>query len=424
VRKIIRDQVSGNRDVRKKLIDVILRNNGYYIGRQMITLTVKQKRTGPIAGFHPWVFSQALAAIPDGITSGEPVHLKNEKGEFLAAGYFSSYSQIAVRIWGYDKEETIDETFFARRIEKARGIRRRYLESPETDAFRIINGENDLLPGLIVDKYADYLVVQFHTAGIEAWKEKIVIALEEIIRPKGIYERSDVAVRRFDHLDSVQGVLSGSVPELITIRENGLQFLVDVKHGQKTGFFLDQRDKRKAFTKYGKDASVLNCFSYTGGFSVYALAGGAKKVTNIDSSQTAIDLAQENVRLNGFDADKCRFVCEDVKVYLRNNTERFDAIVLDPPAFVKDRRKKKEGIEGYKSINGMAMRALTENGILVTCSCSNHLSLEEFRFLLSEAGGKARRGFKILETFTHGIDHPQSVPFSEGEYLKCFFLTG
>jgi 23S rRNA (cytosine1962-C5)-methyltransferase len=389
----------------------------------MITLTVKQNRTGPITGFHPWVFSQALVKIPDGIPSGEPVHLRSEKGEFLAAGYFSSYSQIAVRIWGYDKDETIDEVFFTKRIEKAYSIRKRYLESPETDAFRIINGENDLLPGLIVDKYADYLVVQFHTAGIESWKEKIIAAMDKIIHPKGIYERSDVAVRRFDHLDSVQGLLFGSIPELITIKENGLQFLVDVKHGQKTGFFLDQRDKRRAFTKYVKDASVLNCFSYTGGFSVYALAGGAKKVTSIDSSQAAIDLARVNIKLNGFDADKCQFICGDVKPYLRNLGEQFDAIVLDPPAFVKDRRKKKEGIEGYKSINAMAMKALTERGILVTCSCSNHLSLEEFRFLLSEAGGKVRGSFKILETFTHGIDHPQSVPFTEGEYLKCLFLS-
>lgn len=389
----------------------------------MITLTIKQKRTGPITGFHPWVFSQALVNIPDGIPSGEPVYLKSEKGEFLATGYFSSYSQIAVRIWGYDKDETVDEAFFAKRIEKAYNTRKRYVESPETNAFRIVNGENDLLPGLIVDKYADYLVVQFHTAGIESWKEKIIAALEKIIRPKGIYERSDVAVRRFDHLDSVQGLLSGSIPELITIRENGLQFLVDVKHGQKTGFFLDQRDKRKAFTKYTKDASVLNCFSYTGGFSVYALAGGAKKVTSIDSSEAAIALARENIKLNSFDADKCQFICDDVKPYLRNISEQFDAIVLDPPAFVKDRKKKKEGIEGYKSINSMAMRALTENGVLVTCSCSNHLSLEEFRFLLSEAGGKVKRSLKILETFSHGIDHPQSVPFLEGEYLKCFFLA-
>ncbi len=389
----------------------------------MVELTVKQKRIGPVAGFHPWVFSQAIVKIPDGIPSGEPVHLKNEKGEFLALGYFNSYSQITVRIWGYDKDEIVDEAFFAKRVEKAYGLRKRYVENNETDAFRIVNGENDLLPGLIVDKYADYLVVQFHTAGIEHWKEKIIAALEKVIQPKGIYERSDMPARKFDHLESMQGLLSGTVPELITIRENGLQFLVDVKRGQKTGFFLDQRDKRNAFGKYTKGASVLNCFSYTGGFSVYALAGWAKNVVNIDSSEAAIALARENVRLNGLDEDKCRFICDDVKVYLKNNREQFDAIVIDPPAFIKDRRKKKEGIVGYKSINEMAMRTLTDNGILVTCSCSNHLTLEEFRFLLSEAGGKARRGFKILETFTHGIDHPQAVPFLEGEYLKCFFLS-
>ncbi len=400
-----------------------MHDNRYDIGRNMVELTVKQNRIGPIVGFHPWVFSQALVKIPDSISSGEPVHLKNEKGEFLASGYFNSYSQITVRIWGYDKDEIVDETFFVKRIEKAHGTRKKYIESPETNAFRIVNGENDLLPGLIIDKYADYLVVQFHTAGMERWKEKIVSALEKIFGPKGIYERSDMAARKFDHLSSTQGLLSGTVPELITILENDLQFLVDVKRGQKTGFFLDQRDKRQAFRKYTKDGSVLNCFCYTGGFSVYALAGGAKKVTSIDSSESAIALARENVKLNGFNADKCRFICEDVKVYLKNNREQFDAIVLDPPAFIKDRRKKKEGIMGYKSINEMAMRTLAERGVLVTCSCSNHLMLEEFRFLLSEAGGKTRRGFKILETFTHGIDHPQSVPFLEGEYLKCFFLS-
>lgn len=390
----------------------------------MIELTIKQNRTGPIIGFHPWVFSQALVKIPDGIPSGEPVRLKSERGEFLAVGYFNSYSQIAVRIWGYDKDESVDEAFFTRRVEKAYGIRKKYIESTETDAFRVINGENDLLPGLIVDKYADFLVVQFHTAGIEFWKERIIAALEGIVKPKGIYERSDMAARRFDHLGSVQGVLSGSVPELITIRENGLRFLVDVRHGQKTGFFLDQRDKRKAFTKYTRDASLLNCFSYTGGFSVYALAGGAKHVTSIDSSEAAIELARENIKLNGFDADRCGFICDDVKTYLKGNAERYNAVVLDPPAFIKDRRKRKEGIAGYKMINETAMRVLTKEGILVTCSCSNHLSLEEFRFLLSEAGGKAKKQFRILETFTHGIDHPQSVPFLEGEYLKCFFLTG
>ena len=388
----------------------------------MIRLTVKQKRTGPIAGFHPWVFSQALVKIPDGIQSGEPVRLFAEKGEFLALGYFNSYSQIAVRLWGYDSREEVDGEFFTKRIRTAYDLRRKYIEGSATNAYRLINGENDLLPGLVVDKYADYLVVQFHTRGIEFWKEKIIAALENIVGPKGIYERSDVAVRKYDQLDEAQGLLCGAVPDLIAIKENGLQFLVDVKHGQKTGFFLDQRDKRKAFSRYTKDASVLNCFSYTGGFSVYALAGGAKIATSVDTSQSALDLAKENIKLNGFHTDRCQFICDDVKHYLKNCTERFDALVLDPPAFIKDRRKKKEGVAGYKSINEMALKIVADKGILITCSCSNHLTLDEFRFLLSEAGGKARKILNILEIYTHGIDHTQLVPFTEGQYLKCFFL--
>ncbi len=389
----------------------------------MISLKIKQKRIGPVVGHHPWVFSQAFVSIPEGLSPGEPVKLVSENGGFLAVGYFSSYSQITVRIWGYDDNENVNEHFFVRRIENAYQLRKRYVESVETNAYRLINGESDFLPGLIIDKYADYLVVQFHTRGIEVWKDLIISALDKVISPKGIYERSDVAVRRFDGLDNIHGVLSGSVPDFITIKENGFQFLVDVKHGQKTGFFLDQRDKRKAVTKYAKDASVLNCFSYTGGFAVYALAGGARKVINIDTSEKAIDLAKENIKLNGFEADKCEFIARDVKDYLKNLYEDFNVIILDPPAFIKDRRKKNEGIAGYKSINEMALRAISQNGILVTCSCSAHLKLDDFRFLLSEVGAKVRNPLRFIETYTHGIDHLQLVPFTEGEYLKCFFIS-
>jgi 23S rRNA (cytosine1962-C5)-methyltransferase len=389
----------------------------------MITLTVKQNRTGPVMGCHPWVFSHALTTIPEGLRPGEPVKLVSEKGEFLALGYFGSFAQIAVRIWGYDKDETVDDRFFMQRIETAYELRKKYVESDATDAYRLINGENDFLPGLVVDKYAGYLVVQFHTRGMEAWKEQIVSCLERALRPKGIYERSDVAVRKIENLESSTGLLTGTVPDVITIREKGFTFLVDVKRGQKTGFFLDQRDKRHAFLKYTRDRSVLNCFSYTGGFSVYGLAGGARRVTSVDTSEAALDLAKQNIRINGLDVTKCEFVAEDVKHYLRNVNERFDAIVLDPPAFIKDRRKRNEGIAGYRGINEMALRAMTPDGVLVTCSCSAHLSLPDFRFLLSEVGGKLRRPLRFLETYTHGIDHLQLVPFTETEYLKCFFIT-
>ena len=389
----------------------------------MITLNVKKKRVGPVKGCHPWVFSQAFVSIPDGIRSGEPVELKSEEGGFLALGYFSSYSQIAVRLWGYEESEKVDEDFFIRRIKKAYALRKRYVEKPGTNAYRLINGESDLLPGLIVDKYAGYLVVQFHTRGIEHWKKEIVAGLEKIIEPQGIYERSDVSVRSIEKLEDRSGLIAGNVPPLITIEENGFSFLVDVQRGQKTGFYLDQRDKRLAFMKYTQGQATLNCFSYTGGFTVYSLAGGASRVVSVDTSASALELAQENIKMNGLDIGRCTFICDDVKKYLRDNTETFDTIVLDPPAFIKDRRKKHEGITGYKTINERALKALSRNGVLVTSSCSTHLSLEDFRYLLSEVGGKLGRPLSILETYTHGIDHPRLLPFTEGDYLKCFVIA-
>lgn len=390
----------------------------------MITLVVKKKRLGPVLGCHPWVFSQAFVSIPDGITPGEPIKLTTEDGKFLALGYFSSYSQITVRLWGFDDTEKVDEDFFIRRIKKALWLRNHFIQQNDTNAFRLINGESDLLPGLIVDKYDNYLVVQFHTRGIERWKKEIITALEKTVEPLGIYERSDVSVRKIEMLEERSGLMCGTVPSLITIRENGLQFLVDVQHGQKTGFFLDQRDKRKAFMKYCDQSAVLNCFSYTGGFSVYALAGGAKNVISIDTSQSALELAKENIKLNGLDINRCAFICDDVKKYVKDTGDTYDAIILDPPAFIKDRRKKSEGIAGYKTINERALKLLARKGILVTCSCSAHLTLEEFRYLLSEVGGKLRRPLSILETFTHGIDHPRLLPFTEGDYLKCFIVNG
>ena len=389
----------------------------------MLTLIIKQERTRPVAGCHPWVFSGAFTSIPDGIKPGTPVNLQSEKGEFLAKGYFNSYSQIAVRLWGYDKDEEVNEGFFIRRIERAYYIRKRFVESHDTNAYRLINGESDLLPGLVADKYADHLAVQFHTRGIEAWKNEIVAALEKVLMPKGIYERSDMEARGIEELDKTKGLLGGEIPELITIKENGLKFLVDIKGGQKTGFFLDQRDKRRALIKYADNAFLLNTFCYTGGFSAYALAGGARQVVSIDSSEPALALAKENIKLNGFDVTRCEFICGDVKNYLRNEKKTFDVIILDPPAFIKDRKKKKDGLTGYRGINGAALKILIPDGILLTCSCSAHLRFDEFRYLLSEAGLRAGRVLTFLETYTHGIDHLQLVPFLEGEYLKCFFIS-
>jgi 23S rRNA (cytosine1962-C5)-methyltransferase len=390
---------------------------------ETISLTIRRERLGPVLGRHPWVFSGALAGIPDGIKSGTPVKLYDDSRRFIAQGYFGSYSQIAVRIWSYDEDEIVNGDFFLRRIEKAFALRKSCLDISATDSFRLVNAENDFLPGLIVDKYADYLVVQFHTAGLDLWREEIVSALVKVLKPKGIYERSDISARGLDGETKRTGVLFGEVPEKIEIKENGFKFFVDVIGGQKTGFFLDQRDKRQALMKYCKGKKVLNCFSYTGGFSVYALAAGATKVVSVDASESAIALAKENVVLNDFSLDKCEFVCDDVKKYLRQlSLGDFDVIILDPPAFIKDRRKIKEGITGYRFINEAALHVMRPGSVLVSASCSAHLKLTDFRYLLTEAAGRAGKSLQILETHLHGQDHPELISFNEGEYLKCLFM--
>lgn len=389
----------------------------------MIDLKVRKNRLGPVLGRHPWVFSGGLEFIPEGIPSGETVRLLDDAGIFLAQGYFNSYSQIAIRVWSYDESEKVDQGFFERRIQSAIELRKKFVASEKTDSYRVVNSENDFLPGLVVDKYADYLSIQFHNHGIEAYRSQIVAALVKIIKPKGIFERSDAFARRSEETQSRVGLLVGEVPDRVLIKENGLKFFVDIIGGQKTGFFLDQRDKRAALQKYVVDQKVLNCFSYTGGFSVYALAAGAKKVVSVDISAPAIEMAKENVKLNGLDLARCEFIVADVKEYLRTAADDFGVIILDPPAFIKDRRKKNEGLRGYKGINDLALRILPNSGILATCSCSAHLTLSEFRYVISEAAGRAKRSARILETYTHGFDHPELVPFVEGEYLKCLFLT-
>lgn len=389
----------------------------------MINLVVKKERLGPVRGRHPWVFSGALKNIPEGLTSGEPVELTDDAGNFLAGGYFNSYSQIAVRVWSFEKGEIVNEKFFEKRIRAALELRNNLVASKHTNAYRVIHAENDLLPGLIVDKYADYLSLQFHTPGIERWQKEIVAALTVLLKPDGIYERSDVKVRGIEGAEKKVGLLFGDVPEKVKIKENGYQFYVDIIGGQKTGFFLDQRDKRLALQKYVEDKKVLNCFSYTGGFSVYALGAGAQKVVSVDASQPALELAEKNVQLNKLDESKAEFIMADVKEYLADRAMgEFDVIILDPPAFVKDRHKVREGLQGYRKINEQALRALPQNGILVTCSCSAHVSMQDFRYMVVEAAARAERTVQILETYTHGIDHPELAAFTEGEYLKCLFV--
>ncbi|KKR07454.1 MAG: hypothetical protein UT32_C0011G0022 [Parcubacteria group bacterium GW2011_GWC2_39_14] len=391
--------------------------------KTMIKLTVYTKKIGPILRGHPWVYSGAIIDLPEGLSYGEPVSLYSSDDEFLAQGFFNSYSQLAVRIWGYEENEEVNDDFFVKRIELALSVRLQAIDQKKTNCYRIVNSENDFLPGLIVDKYADYLVVQFHNRGIEAWQEQIINALIDIVKPKGIYDKTYKRSLTEEETDNRSRLLFGKVPATIKVKENGLLFDVDVVEGQKTGFFLDQRDKRQALTKYVKDKNVLNCFSYTGGFSVYALAAGAKHVTSVDVSPKAIELAEKNFILNDFPKTKYTSICEDVKKYLRTiEPNTFDVIVLDPPAFIKDRDKIKEGMIGYKSINEVAMRIMPSNSILMTCSCSAHLSLDDFKNILVNASINAGKTIQILEVLTFAPDHLELPSFTEGGYLKVLIL--
>lgn len=395
----------------------------------MTELKVHRDRVGPVFARHPWIFAGALASVPEGLETGAAVRIVGPDGRFLASGYFNGYSQIAVRVWSWDPDEVVDEAFFRRRIERALALRERVLAGTGTNAYRLIFSENDLLPGLVVDRYADHLSVQCHTRGIEAWRDAIVRALVDVLHPVGIYERSDVKVRAIEGAAPRTGVLFGDVPALVEIRENHLRFAVDLIGGQKTGFFLDQRDKRAALQKYARDRRVLNCFAYTGGFSLYAGAAGATHVTSVDVSGRALELAAENVTRNGLDPARFTFACADVKQYLAEQSREggdagaFDVIVLDPPAFVKDRRKVQEGLFGYRRINEAALRLLPPGGILVTCSCSGHISLADFRHLVAECAARAGRTVQVLESFGHGPDHPELVAYTEGSYLKVLFCA-
>lgn len=395
----------------------------------MTTLTVHAARIGPILARHPWIFAGALQQVPEGLETGAPVRVVAPDGRFLALGYFNGYSQIAVRAWGWDESEVVDDAFFRRRLERALALRERVLADTGTNAYRLIFSESDLIPGLVVDRYGDTLCLQCHTRGIEVWRDTIVRVLVELLQPKGIYERSDVKVRAIEGAAPRTGLLYGEVPPLVEITENHLKFLVDIIGGQKTGFFLDQRDKRAALQRYARGRRVLNCFCYTGGFSIYAGAAGAAHVTSVDVSAKALETARQHVALNGLPEDRFEFVCADVKDYLARlggepaEVQRPDVIILDPPAFVKDRRKVQEGLAGYRRINEMALRLLPPGGILVTCSCSGHIGMADFRHLLAECGGRTRRTVQILETHVHGPDHPELAPYPESAYLKVLICA-
>lgn len=373
----------------------------------------------PVLRGHPWIFSGAIEKIEGGADVAGVADVFDCEAHWIARGLWSPKSQIRVRTLTRQREE-IDGDFFSRRINQAFSIRESVL-SRMTNAYRIVNGEGDFLPGLIVDRYNEFLVCQFLTAGMDCFKPLVVDSLARLLAAKGIFEKSEGRVRDEEGIQPSVGVLAGEPPpELIAIKENGFKFVIDVRRGQKTGFFLDQRDNRAVLSTLARDKKILNCFSYSGAFSVYALGGGAREVVSLDSSRPALELAERNLALNGFGGSN--LLKADAFSYLKECDTAFDIIVLDPPSLARKRGDLDGATGGYKFLNLHALRHLRSGGFLLTFSCSQHLSLDLFQKVIFGAAVDAGRRVTILKRLGQPIDHPVSLHHPEGEYLKGLVL--
>jgi len=388
----------------------------------MSSVKLKKGRDKSFNRKHPWIFSGAIDSIKDINTNGETVEIFSGDGKFLGYGSYSLHSQISVRVLSFNPEDQIDKDFIQKKIETAAQFRTQIINLETTNAYRVINAESDSLPGLVVDKYGDFLVCQFLSAGAEFWKKETIEILFNIFNPTGIFERSDVEVREKEGLQQFKGILFGKDPEeLIEIIENGNKFFVDINLGHKTGFYLDQRDNRKLLETFSSEKEILNCFSYTGGFSVYAIRAGASKVVNLDSSLEALSLAETNLTLNGIASSKYENVQDDVFKYLRklrDTNKQFDVIILDPPKFAESVSQIEKASRGYKDINLLALKLLKKNGVLFTFSCSGHIVPELFNKIIADAATDAGREVHILKYLTQSPDHAMLTSFPEGLYLK------
>lgn len=457
----------------------------------MASVRLERNRKKRVEQAHPWVFASEVASVEGEPEAGGLVDVLNHQGRFLAVGYYNPASQIRIRIVSQTPLAEMGKAFFAERFSNCLQHRTRFL--PGADAYRLVYGEADFLPGLIVDRFGDVLVVQLLTLGMDKRRSEIVEALVEVMAPRGIYERSDVSVRELEGLEQTTGVLYGECPRHVTVTENGLKLIVDIEEGQKTGYFFDQRENRASIAplmqgwgirsgitlqeaeledgklqllpvnKSGKHvtypywdgATVLECFSHTGSFTLHACKYGAKKVTCLDVSAHAIESAKANVELNGF-SDRVEFVVDDAFQYLRNQvkgleerTERsaapeagvkpgvkagaktdtskpmtagggrtWDVVILDPPAFAKTKGAVAGACRGYKDINLHGMKLVNEGGYLVTASCSYHMQPELFLETIAEAASDAGKVLRLVEWRAAGKDHPQILGVNEGHYLK------
>jgi 23S rRNA (cytosine1962-C5)-methyltransferase len=393
----------------------------------MKTIRLRAGKERSLLRRHPWIFESAIAK--GGGDRGETVRVDSAEGHFLGWAAFSPDSKIRARVWSFDEKQRIDASFFIAACASAVSARARF--NIQSDGMRLIHGESDGLPGLIVDRYGDTLVAQFTSAGVEKWKDVIADALLAATGLTTLYERSDASSRALEGLPEVTGWLRGGAapgdappPTDLVLQEHGWKLALNIAEGHKTGFYLDQRDSRKKFADYAarlKFQRVLNCYCYTGGFTVAALAGGAAHVTSIDSSGPAIAKAAANVALNGFDASRADFMDADVNASLRKFAEQgrtFDAIVLDPPKFAPTVAHAERAARAYKDINRLAFKILEPGGVLFTYSCSGGISADLFHKIVASAGCDAGVDGYISERMGGAPDHPMTINFPEGEYLK------
>ncbi len=381
-----------------------------------MNIYLRRGREQRVLGGHPWVFRSDIEC-EDGAADGLPVRVLTSAGRFLAMAVYNPRSQISLRILSR-RDEPIDGAFIRGRVRRALDYRRRFAD---LNSCRLIFAESDGLPAVIADKFGEVIVLQILCLGMERFKGDIVDALAQELSPRGIYERNDVPVRELEGLTQQTGLLFGEVPDRVEMQENGVRFLVDVKEGQKTGFFLDQKENRAAIAPFVSGMRVLDCFTHTGSFALHAARYGAAEVTGVDISEHACACALENARLNGVE-DRVRFECANAFDFLRAHQtakEQYDVVILDPPAFTKTRSAVEGALRGYKEINLRGMKLTRDGGFFITCSCSQHVTPDLFRGMLLEAQKDARVQLRQIEWRTQGRDHPILLASPETQYLKC-----
>lgn len=380
---------------------------------------IKPGKEKAVVNRHHWIFSGAVARFPE-FTDGDILPVQSHIGKFLGSGYFNRKSGIVGRMICFDATPPLEA--IAKNLLSATLFRASLFQNSRTNAYRLVNGEGDGLPGLVIDHYNGIVVIQISTLGMEKLKPFIIDWLQKNVNPKSIYEKSELPSRKEEGLKDFSGLLFGEDFSLIEIEENGLRFFVDIKGGQKTGFFCDTREMRRLIQNISHGKSVLNCFAYSGGFTLYALAGGASKVDSVDISENANSLARQNVTLNGFESIPQNFYATDVFDFLRQNPLHYDIVILDPPAFAKRQKDVVAACRGYKDINRIAMQKMPAKSYLLTCSCSYHIEESLFQKVIFQAAVEAGRFVRIIGRHIIAPDHPINICHKESDYLKSLLL--